>query len=135
MLSSERRQATPYAVPSRVRGVLFEIGLLALSALLFALSFPSFLSSWGWFPLGFVALGPLFFVIHRAPWPRVPLYGLFTGYATYALFNFWLAIFHPLTIFIVPPLYAFIYVGLFLVLKAASVTFPRWGFRAPRPSR
>jgi hypothetical protein len=35
--------------------VLVDLALIALGALLFALSFPSFLSNWGWFPLAYVA--------------------------------------------------------------------------------
>ena len=53
---------------SRAQAVLYELALLALAALLFALSFPSFLSRWGWFPLAYVALVPVFLVIHRAGW-------------------------------------------------------------------
>jgi apolipoprotein N-acyltransferase len=114
-----RRGAGPVAV---------DLGLLVLSALLFAFSFPSFLSSWGWFPLAFVALTPMFLVVHRAGWGATFVYGAFFGFASYALYNFWLGAFHPLTLFIVPPIYSVYLLAVFPLLKAADRMFPRWGF-------
>ncbi|UCG00258.1 MAG: apolipoprotein N-acyltransferase [Spirochaetaceae bacterium] len=102
--------------------------LLAGSALLFALSFPSFLSQWGWFPLAFLALAPVFIVVHRAGWLRVVLYGAFFGFASYALYNYWLGSFHPLTLVIVPPIYSAYFLVAFPLLKAADSLFPRYGF-------
>jgi apolipoprotein N-acyltransferase len=113
---------------SRPRGalaVLADLGLLALSALLFALSFPSFLSRQGWFPLGFVCLAPLFAVARRSSWSAVPFYGLFFGYASYALFNYWLGKFHPLTLVVVPPIYAAYFLVTLPALKLADALFPR----------
>ena len=95
--------------------------------LLFALSFPSFLSRWGFAPLAFVALVPLFVVVRRAGWLRVLFYGAFFGFLSYALFNFWLAKFHPLALLIVPPIHAAYFLLLFPLLKAAVVLFPSWG--------
>jgi apolipoprotein N-acyltransferase len=105
-----------------------ELALLAGSALLFALSFPSFLSRWGWFPLAFVALAPVFWVVHRAGWGRAALYGAFYGYLSYALYNYWLGSFHPLTLLIVPPIYAAYLLAVFPLLKAADSLYPRYGF-------
>jgi apolipoprotein N-acyltransferase len=102
--------------------------LLGASALIFALSFPSFLSQWGWFPLAFVALVPVFIVVHRAGWVRTVLYGAFFGFASYALYNYWLGSFHPLTLVIVPPIYSVYFLAVFPLLKAADSLFPRWGF-------
>jgi len=105
-----------------------ELLLLAASALLFALSFPSFLSQWGWFPLAFFALTPVFIVVHRAGWVRMVLYGAFFGFASYALYNYWLGSFHPLTLIIVPPIYSVYFLAVFPLLKAADSLFPRYGF-------
>jgi apolipoprotein N-acyltransferase len=58
-------------------------------------------------------------------WIKAPLYGLYFGVLSYALFNYWLASFHPLTIFIIPLLYAFYYLILFPVMKLAIILFPR----------
>ncbi len=110
--------------------LLSDLGLLALSALMFALSFPSFLSDSGWFPLAFVCLVPLFIVVHRSGWTAVPFYGLFFGYLSYALFNFWLARFHPLTLAIVPPIYASYFLVVLPALKLADTLLPLYGFLA-----
>lgn len=106
---------------------LIDLGLLALSALAFALSFPSFLSNAGWFPLAFVCLAPLFAVVHRAKWSAIPFYGIFFGYAAYALFNYWLGTFHPLTLVIVPPIYAVCFLVTLPVLKLVDSLYPRYG--------
>ncbi len=111
-----------------VRGVLFELLLLGLSSLLFALSFPSFLSQWGFFPLAFFALVPLFVVVRRAGWLRVTLYGAFFGFVSYALFDFWLGRFHPLALLIVPPIHSGYFLVLFPLLKAAVTLFPSEGY-------
>jgi apolipoprotein N-acyltransferase len=116
------------ARPSRAAAVTLEIGALLASALLFALSFPSFLSDRGWFPLAYVALLPAFIVIHRTGWLGSALYGMLFGYVSYALYNYWLASFHPLTLLIVPPIYAFYVLVAFLAFKAADRLAPRYGF-------
>jgi apolipoprotein N-acyltransferase len=105
--------------------VLVDLCLIAGSALLFALSFPSFLSTQGWFPLGFVCLAPLFVVVRRSSWPAVPFYGLLFGYASYALFNYWLGKFHPLTLVVVPPIYAAYFLVTLPALKLADTLVPR----------
>ena len=115
--------------PGRFVGAIgLELLLLAVAALLFALAFPSFLSKWGWFPLAFVALTPVFIVVHRAGWVRTVLYGAFFGFASYALYNYWLGSFHPLTLVIVPPIYSVYFLAVFPLLKAADSLFPRYGF-------
>jgi len=115
---------------SRAQAVFLELALIVLAALLFALSFPSFLSPWGWFPLAYVALAPVFVVIRRTGWLGTVLYGALYGYLSYALYNYWLGSFHPLTLFIVPPIYAFYLLATFVALKAADTLLPRWGFVA-----
>ncbi len=115
---------------SRATAVLFDLGLVALGALLFALSFPSFLSPWGWFPLAYVAALPVFTVVRRNGWLGVALYGALYGWLAYALHNYWLATFHPLTLAIVPPIYASYLLVVFLALKAADRLLPRLGFLA-----
>jgi apolipoprotein N-acyltransferase len=119
------REHTPGTV---IASIGLELLLLAASALLFALSFPSFLSQWGWFPLAFIALTPVFIVVHRAGWVRTVLYGVFFGFASYALYNYWLGSFHPLTLIIVPPIYSVYFLVLFPLLKAADSLIPRYGF-------
>lgn len=108
--------------------VVWDILLLFSSSLLFALSFPSFLSIWGWFPLGFISLIPVFIVIHRSGWLKIFLYGLLYGYVTYALFNFWASTFHPLAIIILPSIYAVYFLIVFPFLKLADVLMPKYGY-------
>ncbi len=119
------------AAPRRpLTDVLIDLGLLSLSAVLFALAFPSFLSVQGWFPLGFICLVPLFAVIRRARWPAIPFYGLFFGYLAYVLFNYWLGRFSPLTLFIVPPIYAAYFLVTLPALKLVDLLVPRHGYVA-----
>ena len=113
---------------SVIAAIGLELLLLAGGALLFALAFPSFLSQWGWFPLAFFSLIPVFIVVHRAGWVRTVLYGAFFGFASYALYNYWLGSFHPLTLVIVPPIYSVYFLAVFPLLKAADSLFPRYGF-------
>lgn len=124
-ISSPAREKTPGKV---IASIGLELLLLAGAALIFALSFPSFLSQWGWFPLAFFALAPVFIVVHRAGWARTVAYGAFFGFASYALYNYWLGSFHPLTLIIVPPIYSVYFLAVFPLLKAADSLFPRYGF-------
>ncbi len=105
-----------------------ELGLLILSSVLFSLSFPSFLSHGGYVFLAFFSVVPVFVVIHRCHWKAVALYGVFYGFVTYALFNYWLATFQPLAIIIVPIIYAVYFLILFPFLKLADTLFPKYGY-------
>ena len=125
---SRERPGLLGAAAALLRTTTGEIGLLLLSALLFALAHPSLLSRWGVGPLAFVALAPVFLVLRRAGWLRVVLYGVLYGYVSYALYNYWLATFHPLAIIIVPVVYMGYLLILFLLLKLADQLFPRYGY-------
>ena len=125
---SRERPGLPGAVAALLRTTTGEIGLLLLSALLFALAHPNLLTRWGVGPVAFVALAPVFLVLRRAGWLRVVLYGVLYGYVSYALYNYWLATFHPLAIIIVPVVYMGYLLLLFLLLKLADQLFPRYGY-------
>ena len=116
------------ALARLLRTTAGEVGLLLLSALLFALAHPSLASEWGFGPLAFIAVAPLFLVLRRAGWLQVVLYGALYGYVSYALYNYWLATFHPLAIIIVPVVYMGYLVVLFPLLKLADYLFPRYGY-------
>ncbi len=107
---------------------LINIALLTLSSLIFALSFPSFLSYRGWGVLAFFSIIPAFIVVHRSGWFGSFILGWLYGLICYAIFNYWLAIFHPLAIFIVPLIYSAYFLVLFPLLKAADRLFPRYGY-------
>ena len=108
--------------------VLKELGLLLISVVLFALSFPNPLVMKGIFILGFIALVPIFPVIHKSGWLKVCLYGILYGWVSYGVFNYWLTTFHPLAVVIVPSIYAFYFLLVFPLLKLADVLFKEKGF-------
>ncbi len=111
-----------------VKRFAIDLSLLVLSAALFSLSFPSFVSVWGWFPLAYIAIFPIFIVVRRNNWLGVMLLGFLYGYGAYALFNFWLSRFHPLAHIIVPVIYAVYFLVLFPLLKLTDRLFPRFGY-------
>jgi apolipoprotein N-acyltransferase len=105
-----------------------EVLLLLVSVLLFALAFPGFASQWGFGVLGFVVLIPVIAVIRNAPWKVVWFYGWFYGLTSYLAFNYWLASFHPLAIFISPLVFSTYGIFLFPVLKWADSVFGKYGY-------
>jgi apolipoprotein N-acyltransferase len=107
-----------------------DIGLLAFAALLFAASFPGLIFPDGFPILAYSALIPVFLVVRRATWIWIAVYGLLYGFFAYSLFNFWLAAFHPLTIFIVSGIYMAYFFLLFPLLKLADTVFDDYGYLA-----
>jgi len=112
----------------RLLNTLFELLLLMSGALMFALSFPSFLYQWGIAPLAFISMIPVFIVIHRIGFVKSVLYGGFFGYLSYSLFNYWLATFDPMAFIAVPIIYASYFLVLFPALKLADILFPKKGY-------
>lgn len=115
-------------ISTRSAELLTDLALIVASAALFSFAFPSLVSDWGWFPLAYIALVPLFMVVRRSRWSTVWLYGALYGFVTYSLLNYWLLNFHPLAIFIVPVIYATYFLLLFPLLKLADTLFPRYGY-------
>ncbi len=112
----------------RVLRQLHTVGLLLLGAILFWISFPNVVVRFGAYPVAFFALIPVVVAIRRMPWWATPLYGALYGFTAYALFNYWLATFHPLAIFIVPVIYAGYFFVVFPLLRLADGLFGRWAF-------
>lgn len=112
----------------RVLRQLHTVGLLLLGAILFWFSFPNVVVRFGAYPVAFFALIPVVVAIRRMPWWATPLYGALYGFTAYALFNYWLATFHPLAIFIVPVIYAGYFFVVFPLLRLADGLFGRWAF-------
>jgi apolipoprotein N-acyltransferase len=108
--------------------IVIEVFLLVLSALIFSASFPGFISSKGIGILGFIALIPMFAVIRNTGWVRVPFYGFLFGFIFFIFFNYWLASFHPLAVYIAPIIMGTEMIILFPILKAADKLFPKYGF-------
>jgi apolipoprotein N-acyltransferase len=108
--------------------VAINLGLIAIGAVLFSVSFPSFISKWGYFPVAYIALVPVFVIVHRARWPEVFFYGFIYGLTTYVLHNYWLSGFHPLAALAVPLIYATYFLVFFPLLKLADSLMPRYGY-------
>jgi len=104
--------------------------LLALGALFFALGFPNFFADWGLAPFAWISLVPVAILIRRIPWWGSPLWGALYGYAAYALFNYWLATFNPVSFILVPSIYAGWFFILFPLLKIADLAFKRRAYLA-----
>lgn len=112
----------------KVKEIGLQLALLLVGALLFALSFPSFVSETGYAPLAFISLIPVFILVHRSSWALIAPLGFLYGFVTYALFNYWLSTFHPLAILIVPTIYAVYFLMVFPLLKLADSLYPRYGY-------
>lgn len=87
-----------FQIGSRYPAAKWGMGLAILSALLFAFSFPSFLSLEGWSMLAFIALVPLFSVFYRVPYGRGVFYGVTFGVVETLLSNYWLGSFRDLSL-------------------------------------
>lgn len=107
---------------------LFEILLIAVSAFLYALSFPSLWSDAGWPIFALFSLVPLLYVIDRSPWSLVWLYGLLFGSGFFSLFNYWLSTFHQLAIYLCGIAKGLELAIVFPFLKAAFKSHKRYGF-------
>lgn len=130
-LAHSRKVADIYKTPLRfpqLQRISEDLLLLSLGALLFALSFPNFILTWGMFPLAFVCLVPVFFVIRRARWSLIWLYGIYFVVIGLSLYSYWLVMFHPLALTITLAIYISYFLVLFPLLKLAVTLFPGHGY-------
>ncbi len=104
-----------------MKKILIDWLLLALSAVLFALSHPNLLIIEGLPFLAYFALVPLFILVRRVSFSIVWLYGLLYGTFSYALLVYWLADFHPLGLPVITALYGLQGLLLLPALKLAYV--------------
>ncbi len=111
-----------------LRTVVSEVLLLIISAFIFALSFPSFLNVNGFWVLSFIALIPMFAVIHNTKWYLTPIYGFIYGFIFYLIFNYWLKTFHPLAILLVPIIKGGELLIAFPLFKLIDSSFKKRGF-------
>ena len=105
--------------------------LAALSALLQALSFPSFLRLEGLPALAWVALAPLLLVLQTVPWRRGLLYGTFFGVLQGMLSHFWLGTFSLISLQVVSLFFFTVYLlflapTLWLVRSRPRLSFLIW---------
>ena len=123
-----RAASVPAQVATNARASVERVALVLLAAVLFALAHPNPINQWGYWPLAFVALVPAFMALRGVGWASSLLFGALYGIASYALYNYWLATFHPLAIIIVPVVYGAYFILLFPLLRLADVWFPRYGY-------
>ncbi|MDA8426696.1 MAG: apolipoprotein N-acyltransferase [Treponema sp.] len=102
--------------------------LALLSALLFSLAFPSFMSLAGFAPLAFVALVPLLLALSRASFGRAVFYGVSFGVLQAMIVNFWLGTFSLVSIQFITGLFLVEYALFMPVLIWTMRRLPRLGF-------
>jgi apolipoprotein N-acyltransferase len=107
---------------------LANAGSLIAGAALFAGAFPNPFFENGLPFLAWIAYVPVFFLISRVSIGGAVLWGAAYGYSAYALFNYWLSVFHPLAGLIVGCIYLVYFAFFFPLLKLAVVLFPRQGY-------
>jgi apolipoprotein N-acyltransferase len=103
-------------------------GAILIAAILFAASFPNILIEGGIPLLAWIAWVPMFWVIRRVSLGASVFWGALYGYGAYALFNYWLGVFHPLAPLIVGIIYLVYFAVLFPLLKLALILFPQRGY-------
>jgi len=108
-----------------IKSFFINLGLTALSVLLFAGSFPNLLVENGIPFLAWIAYVPIFVLLRRVSLGASVFWGALYGYAAYGLFNYWLTAFHPLAGLIVNSIYLVFNAALFFFLRLAIVLFPK----------
>jgi len=103
-----------------------ELLLILISAFVYSLAFPSFISVNGYPILGLFALIPLLYAANRTKWYLSPLLGFIFGAAFLGIFNYWLKTFHPYSIFIATFLKGVELAFFFPLLKAMNNLPRKW---------
>lgn len=109
-------------------GLPVNLALLVVSVLFFALPQPNFLNVRGFPLIAYVAFVPLFILVRRVSFRASFVWGALYGTLCYCLFTYWLAVFHPLAMYIIAILYCLWCMAVLPLLKAADSLFPRRGF-------
>jgi apolipoprotein N-acyltransferase len=112
----------------QIKSFFINLGLAALSVLMFAGSFPNLLFVNGLPFMAWIMYVPVFLLLRRVSLGASVFWGALYGYCAYGLFNYWLAAFHPLAGLIIGSIYLVYNAALFFFLRLAIVFFPRWGF-------
>jgi apolipoprotein N-acyltransferase len=112
----------------QIKPFFINLGLAALSVLLFAGAFPNLLVENGIPFLAWIMYVPVFLLLRRVSLGASVFWGALYGYAAYAMFNYWLTAFHPLAGLIVNSIYLVYNALLFFFLKLAVILFPKRGY-------
>jgi len=113
-----------------VKPILWNLGLAALAALLFAGAFPNPLIENGVPALAWVAYVPVFLLAYRVSVGASIFWGALYALLAYSLFNYWLAAFHPLAGTIVYSVYMVYLALVFVLLRLSVIFFPRRAYIA-----
>jgi len=129
MQSGERIRDGANPVPMRaLRDLPVNLALLALAVFFFALPQPNLLSLTGFPAIAYIAFVPLFLLVRRISFKSSFLWGAFYGMLCYCVFTYWLAVFHPLAMYVIAALYFFCLMLTVPLLKLADRLFPRYGY-------
>jgi apolipoprotein N-acyltransferase len=113
---------------AHIKFFFINLGLVALSVLLFAGAFPNLIVEHGIPFLAWIMYVPVFLLLRRVSLGASVFWGALYGYAAYSLFNYWLTAFHPLAGLIVNSIYLVYNAVLFFFLKLAIILFPKRGY-------
>jgi len=108
-----------------IKDIFIQLGLVLLSALLFAGSFPNLLIENGLPFLAWFAYLPVLLLIPKNNLAQCAAWGAIYGFASYSLFNYWLGAFHPMAGVIVYSMFIVYLAVVFLLFKLADIFFPR----------
>ncbi|MDR0457098.1 MAG: apolipoprotein N-acyltransferase [Treponema sp.] len=118
------------AASGGVQSFCVNLGLTALSVLLFVGAFPNLLFEHGFPFCAWIAYVPVVALLYRVNLAASVVWGAVYGYAAYGLFNYWLTAFHPLAGLIVNSIYLAYNAALFFLLRLAITLFPRRAYLA-----
>lgn len=99
---------------------LYSLIILTLSAFVFSMAFPGFITLSGISIIALFAFIPIFILLKDTSYLNAGLYGFYYGFLFYIFFNYWLKTFHPLAILIAPIIKGAEMILLFIVLKYAN---------------
>lgn len=107
------------------KAFLYNLLLLLIGVLCFALAHPTDLYNSGLPFLSYFAFVPVFLLTQRASWKSVCLYGFAYGTLCYCVFVFWLATFNPASMPVIAGMYGLYLMVAFPLMKAVTVFFPK----------
>ena len=107
------------------KAFLYNLLLLLIGVLCFALAHPTDLCNSGLPFLSYFAFVPVFLLTQRVSWKSVWLYGFAYGTLCYCVFVFWLATFNPASMPVIAGMYGLYLMVAFPLMKVATVFFPK----------
>ncbi len=116
------------AAGSRLGTFGVNVALLLLSVAFFALPQPNLISNHGFPFVAYIAFVPLFLLVRRVSFRASFIWGAAYGTLSYCVFTYWLAVFHPLAMYVIAALYFCWLLVTVPALKLVDTAFPKHGF-------